>query len=358
MNRKTLVIAIGVLLIFTFMLSNAAPAHAGLLSSFFKNVFGLNIDINFSKSSESYGLSKTNVKDSSGNKIGTAWTISGSGISINVSITKADKSSSSQVTSEGQLKYEEKHKGSKDKDGNTNSQGNQTNSDHDFGTGTTGGQDNIVTTTTTPTDTDTQPGQPPVAAPYDDSPIIGYDLNGNPITFLQYNTGTTIYDSKGNLIPSYKAETVYNDYKDGSLATEYNPDTASTASTPLDTSQLPVYKFETLDTTYAAVEKAPTLSDEYFDLFFYNSTNGRLNLYIPNYAYFQGLVYSHGNFTAAGPLRVIGGVVALDPSSAIGRNINLEDGAMLTTDPEYLSQVFPPYTRSYRVIEWKEIPNP
>ncbi|MCD6309144.1 MAG: hypothetical protein J7M18_00410 [Candidatus Eremiobacteraeota bacterium] len=194
--------------------------------------------------------------------------------------------------------------------------------------------------------------------PGDNEIIIGYDIKGNPVSFDQYDEKSLIYDSGGNLIPSYKVAHVYGKYKNGNIDKNYNPDTISVSSTPLDTSKLSSYKFKTLKTTYSAVKKGPTLSNEYFDLFFYNPTNGRLNLFIPNYAYFQGLVYTHGNFTAAGPLRVIGGVVALSTTPGTGKNIHLQDGAILTTDPEYLRQVFPPYTRSYRIIEWKEIPNP
>jgi len=107
----------------------------------------------------------------------------------------------------------------------------------------------------------------------------------------------------------------------------------------------------------ATPEISNPTSTEYMNAFFANSSSSRLKLLIPEYAYFQGIIYSKGNFTASGPLRILGGVVAIK-GSGLGANITLEKGAMLTTDPEYLKSMFEPSYRNYRIVEWKEVEQP
>jgi hypothetical protein len=58
-----------------------------------------------------------------------------------------------------------------------------------------------------------------------------------------------------------------------------------------------------------------------------NPSNTGLNLGLPSYAYFQGLIYSRKNVFMAGQVRVVGGVIATG-------NLTLAGDGMLTTNPE------------------------
>lgn len=95
------------------------------------------------------------------------------------------------------------------------------------------------------------------------------------------------------------------------------------------------------------VASTPELTPaEFLDRLFGGSGDTHSRLYIPGYGYFQGAIGSDGNVTVAGHVRVIGGVS--------GRAGRLQDGAMVTTNPDYLDNMQPGRSR-FRIVEWKEI---
>jgi hypothetical protein len=86
-----------------------------------------------------------------------------------------------------------------------------------------------------------------------------------------------------------------------------------------------------------------------------NPTSKDLQLYVPGYAYFQGVVYSKGNISALGPVRIIGGVICQTPDdSATKKQIILQKGAMLTTNPDYLKRTLTPPALKLKVTRWEE----
>ncbi|MFN8606855.1 MAG: hypothetical protein U0931_04945 [Vulcanimicrobiota bacterium] len=70
-------------------------------------------------------------------------------------------------------------------------------------------------------------------------------------------------------------------------------------------------------------------------------------LYIPGYSYFQGFVYTPSKLNVDGQVRVIGG-------SAAGAEVELKEGAMVTTNPDCLKPRISPFRYRYRVVDWKE----
>lgn len=90
---------------------------------------------------------------------------------------------------------------------------------------------------------------------------------------------------------------------------------------------------------------------------FNESKRKTLMLVVPGYAYFQGLVYTNGNFKAIGHIRVIGGIIAYSQEGAgTSRSIYIKDGAMLTSCPEYLRQYITGGKNSVVIIKWEEVP--
>jgi len=96
------------------------------------------------------------------------------------------------------------------------------------------------------------------------------------------------------------------------------------------------------------------------DIFFNDPGDKDLELYVPGYAYFQGIIYSNGNVQALGPIRIIGGIICQrknpDDLSEPPKSIKLEKGAMLTTNPDYLDKKMTPPSIRLRITRWKEIP--
>jgi hypothetical protein len=92
-------------------------------------------------------------------------------------------------------------------------------------------------------------------------------------------------------------------------------------------------------------------------MFLQDPANKKLQLYIPGYAYYQGIVYSNGEIRAMGPIRVIGGVFCQTPDGAASeKQILLEKGAMLTTNPDYLKRKLNPSSLKLKVTQWEEKP--
>jgi len=70
-------------------------------------------------------------------------------------------------------------------------------------------------------------------------------------------------------------------------------------------------------------------------------------LYIPGYSYYQGFIYTPNKLRVDGQVRVIGG-------SAAGSEVEMAQGAMLTTNPDCLKPRVSPFRYRYRVVDWKE----
>ncbi len=71
-------------------------------------------------------------------------------------------------------------------------------------------------------------------------------------------------------------------------------------------------------------------------------------LYIPNYAYYQGFIYTPKGMSVIGQVRLIGGAAA-------EQNVALRSGAMVTTNPEAMLNRVQPSRYRYQVVRWKEI---
>jgi len=113
---------------------------------------------------------------------------------------------------------------------------------------------------------------------------------------------------------------------------------------------------QTISTTTTAQALSTT---DFMDMFFNDPGDKDLSLYIPGYAYFQGVLYSNGNVQALGPIRVIGGIISQrqTPGDPNPGSIKMEKGAMLTTNPEYIEKRFVPPNTKLRIVKWKEIPS-
>ena len=72
-------------------------------------------------------------------------------------------------------------------------------------------------------------------------------------------------------------------------------------------------------------------------------------LYIPNYSYYQGFIYTPKGLAVIGQVRLIGGAAA-------GESVSLRDGAMMTTNPEAMQKRIQPSRFRYQITNWKEVP--
>jgi len=102
---------------------------------------------------------------------------------------------------------------------------------------------------------------------------------------------------------------------------------------------------------------AEPLAQEYMNWFLNQSQDPKLSLYVPGYAYYQGVLYAKGKTEIVGPVRIIGGVYS-EGSSAT----KLQKGAMITTDTEYLEggngfSGLSQGKNKFHVSEWEELPN-
>ena len=88
--------------------------------------------------------------------------------------------------------------------------------------------------------------------------------------------------------------------------------------------QLAIDNFDSADTA----SLTPDASDYVRNLFgTVNDVTVDLNLGLPNYAYYQGMIISRKNAYLAGQVRVVGGLIAVG-------NVSLAGGGMVTTNPE------------------------
>ena len=96
-------------------------------------------------------------------------------------------------------------------------------------------------------------------------------------------------------------------------------------------------------------------ANDYIEMFFNDPGNPLLYLVVPEYVYFQGLVYSKGHIKTMGPMRVMGGVFCTKDDAGAEKQVSLESGAMLTTIPEYQQQRLIPPKNRFRVVNWAEV---
>lgn len=89
----------------------------------------------------------------------------------------------------------------------------------------------------------------------------------------------------------------------------------------------------------------------YLDQLFHQPFDPQLQVYVPAYSYFQGVAYSPKNLQVLGQVRLLGAAMTEGPTS----QITLANGAMITTEPDYLADKMQPAQRRYKVLEWKEI---
>lgn len=89
----------------------------------------------------------------------------------------------------------------------------------------------------------------------------------------------------------------------------------------------------------------------YLDQLFNKPFDPRLKVYIPAYSYFQGVAYSPQNLQVLGQVRLLGSAMTEGPTS----QITLANGAMITTEPDYLADKIKPAQNRYKVLEWKEV---
>lgn len=98
---------------------------------------------------------------------------------------------------------------------------------------------------------------------------------------------------------------------------------------------------------------ASTFLGQLFD----GAGDGRLNMELPNYAYFQGILHSNRHIITVGQVRVVGGMVV----SYNGGTVDLYRGAMVTSLPDYYMSRFGELQGGgnqgkFVVADWKEVP--
>ncbi len=99
---------------------------------------------------------------------------------------------------------------------------------------------------------------------------------------------------------------------------------------------------DTFDEEFEAVE--------FLDFLFQQPYSPQTRLYLPNYAYFQGLVYARGDVGVFGQVRVIGGTAAPGPDG----DTRLGYGAMITASPQYVTHRATPRSPRLHIASWKE----
>ncbi len=146
-------------------------------------------------------------------------------------------------------------------------------------------------------------------------------------------------------------------------ATPSQPSNPHPSSPPVDNraNPTPAPPQESLRSTTLTVNTAAiphgVNSKKWMQMFFDDPQNPMLTLAIPGYVYFQGVVYAKGNIKSTGPIRVIGGIVSNKEGRNVedGGKISLENGAILTTNPEYLEKYTDPPKIKYKVVKWREV---
>lgn len=89
--------------------------------------------------------------------------------------------------------------------------------------------------------------------------------------------------------------------------------------------------------------------NDYFTRLLRSPDSPESALYIPNYAYYQGIVYSPSGVVVIGQVRLVGGL-------ASGGDVALREGAMATACPDAFRGRVNPSRYRYYVSEWQEVP--
>jgi hypothetical protein len=89
--------------------------------------------------------------------------------------------------------------------------------------------------------------------------------------------------------------------------------------------------------------------NDYWTSLMFSPNSPTSALYIPNYAYYQGFIYTPKGLSVIGQVRLIGGAAA-------GQSVSLRDGAMITTNPEAMQNRVQPSRYRYQISNWKEVP--
>lgn len=91
-------------------------------------------------------------------------------------------------------------------------------------------------------------------------------------------------------------------------------------------------------------------AEEFLTEIFERPYSPRTRLYLPNYAYTQGLVYARGKVGVFGQVRVIGGTASPGPDG----DTRLGFGAMITASPQYVTPRATPRSPRLHIASWKE----
>ncbi len=89
------------------------------------------------------------------------------------------------------------------------------------------------------------------------------------------------------------------------------------------------------------------------------AASNRLDVRLPGYTYFQGLIHADNHVTVAGQVRVVGGIVGSEREYATA---NLYGGAMITTNAHAFTGSGSalkggPQGMKTRIKRWKEVPS-
>lgn len=101
-----------------------------------------------------------------------------------------------------------------------------------------------------------------------------------------------------------------------------------------------------------------SFDDEIFIDSIVHGPPGRIDLRLPNYVYFQGVIQAEDHLVVAGQVRIVGGLLGAETGVAA-----LYSGAMVTSNPQAFRDAGEalqggPDGVSTRVRSWREVPNP
>lgn len=115
--------------------------------------------------------------------------------------------------------------------------------------------------------------------------------------------------------------------------------------------------------TFQDVDPTPyveTLDPQEYVVQLLSGVNVGVDLRLPGYSYFQGVIQANNHVVIAGQVRVVGGVIGVDAPDA---TLNLYNGAMITSNPHSFlgaedGLVGGPAGMYTRIRTLQEIPNP
>lgn len=103
-----------------------------------------------------------------------------------------------------------------------------------------------------------------------------------------------------------------------------------------------------------------TLDGDDYVIQLLSGVNVGIDLRLPGYSYFQGVIQAKNHVVVAGQVRIVGGIVGVDEPDA---TLNLYNGAMVTSNPHAFlgaedSLSGGPAGMQTRIRTLEEIPNP